>query len=76
MLGSGLLGKLDPSDAITAMFDIAEDMIEESERRYDRDRNKGAAAPRTVGTGAVGKDRPKNKQDTQCDNETGIGGSI
>lgn len=39
-LGSGLLGKLDPADAIKAMFDVAEQMMIESERRYDKDRER------------------------------------
>jgi len=61
VLGSGLLGKLSPDDAVKAMFDVAEQIMDESERRYLNDkevdtperilrssRGRGTRNPRTV----------------------------
>lgn len=41
VLGSGLLSQLKAHQAATAMFDLAEEMMAESERRFVIDSNKG-----------------------------------
>ena len=41
VLGSGLMGKLDPAVAILSMFEIAELIMAESEKRYLQDVARG-----------------------------------